>query len=100
MGIFDKRKSIPRQELKSVFGKHSGRIPGTGGKKYYQGQRQRMVGELFGSKYGSEIDKGDWRRAIQERKSALRRAKTREERRRIDEEIRYLRSKELGGKNI
>ncbi len=100
MGIFDKRKSISRRELKSSFEKHHGRIPETGGKKYYHGQRSSIIKEVFGSKYGSQIDKHDYKRAVRDLETARRGAKTRGEKSRIDEKIRYLRSEELGGKNI
>ena len=64
MGIFDKRKSIPRKELKSTLGKHHGRIPGTGGRKYHHQQRSKMTREVFGPRYGSQIDKHEYKRAL------------------------------------
>lgn len=98
MGIYNKRKSISRGELKESFRKHHGRIPGTGGKKYYQRERERIVKEVFGPKYGSKIDTQDYRGAVRDLQSAKRMVKTPRERRAIDEKIRYL--KEFGGKNI
>ncbi len=98
MGIFDKRKSISRRELKSSFEKHHGRIPETGGKKYYHKQRSRMTKEVFGSKYGSQIDKHEYRRAIQDLHTSKRNAKTPRQKADIDSQIRYL--KEFGGKNL
>jgi len=98
MGIYDKRKSISRRELGSSFRKHHGRIPGTGGRKYYQRERDRMTKEVFGSKYGSQISKQDYRKALRGLESTRKTAKTRGERAKIDQKVRYL--KELGGKNI
>lgn len=98
MGIFDKRKSIPRKELRGALGKHSGSIPGTGGRKYYQRERERMGREVFGRKYGGQISKNDYRRALRDLESKRAKTKTRREKIKIDEKIRYLR--ELGGKNI
>lgn len=98
MGIYDKKKSISRRELKETFSKHSGRIPGTGGRKYYQRQRERMSGEVFGRKYGSQISKEEYRRAIRDLGVTKRSAKTRRERLEIDKKIRYIR--EMGGKKI
>jgi len=98
MGIFDKRKSIPRRELKSTFRRHRGTIPGTGGKKYHQQERSEMTTEVFGSKYGSQISKGEYRRAVRDLESAKKGAKTPSEKLKISQKVRYLR--EMGGKNI
>ena len=98
MGIYDKKKSISRRELKSTFGKHHGRIPRTGGKKYYHKQRSSMTREVFGSKYGSQIDKHEYKRAVRDLQTSKRNVKTPREKAAVDRKIRYL--KELGGKNI
>ncbi len=98
MGIYDKKKSISRKELKSTLKKHHGRIPETGGKKYYNEQRSSMTKDIFGSKYGSQISKGEYRRAVRDLESTRKSAKTRGERAGIDQKIRYL--KNIGGKNI
>ncbi len=98
MGIFDKRKSISRRKFSSAFQRHHGRIPGTGGRKYYQREREKMVKEIFGPGYGSQIDKQEYRKALRDLEFSKRKAKTQSEKVRIDEKIRYL--KELGGKSI
>ncbi len=98
MGIYDKRRSISRRELKSTFKKDRGTIPRTGGKKYYQRERAKMTGEIFGQKYGSEISKNEYRRAIRDLKSSRREAKSPTEKIRINRKIDYLRG--LGGKNL
>ena len=98
MGIYDKRKSISRRELKSTFDKHHGRIPGTGGKKYYHRQRSKMTGEMFGAKYGSQIDKHEYRSVLRDLQRSKKNIKTPGERLAVDRKIRYL--KELGGKNV
>ena len=98
MGIYDKRKSISRRELKSTFEKHHGRIPQTGGRKYHHRQRSKMTREVFGSKYGSQIDKREYRSALRDLQTSKRNVKTPRERIAVDRKIRYL--KELGGKNV
>ena len=98
MGIFDKRKSIPRRELKLALGKHHGRIPGTGGRKYHHQQRSKMTREVFGPRYGSQIDKHEYKRAVRDLQTSRRNVKTPREKAAIDRKVRYL--KELGGKNI
>jgi len=98
MGIFDKKRSVSREELKSAFRKDRGVIPRTGGKKYSERERQKMSRGLFGSKYGSEISKNDWRSRMRELGSEKRKAKTPGEKQSIDEKIRYY--KEAGGKRV
>ena len=97
MGLYDKKRSLSREELKGTLRGHSGRIPGTGGKKYHRAQRGGMVKEVFGRKYGSQISKQDYRGALRELQSAKKVLKGRA-RKEIDQKIRYL--KELGGKNL
>jgi len=98
MGIYDKRGSISRKELKSTFKKHHGRIPKTGGVKYHHRQRSKITGEVFGSKYGSQIDKHEYRRAVRDLHTNKRNAKTPREKAAVDRKIRYL--EQLGGKNL
>lgn len=98
MGIYDKRESISRRELKSTLGKHHGRITGTGGKKYYHRQRSAIAGEVFGPKYESQVDKHEYKKALRDLESGKRVAKSSNEKTKIDEKIRYL--KDLGGRNI
>ena len=98
MGIFDKKQSISKQELKSVFKKDRGMIPKTGGKKYFQREREKMIEEIFRPKYGSQISKQDYRRAIRDLESAKKNFKTPNEKSVLEEKIRYL--KESGGKLI
>jgi len=98
MGIYDKKRSISRRELESTFKKDRGTIPGTGGRKYHHRERAGMTKDIFGAKYGSEISKNEYRRAVRDLKSAKREAKTPTEKIRISRKIDYLRR--LGGKNI
>ena len=98
MGIFDKRKSIPLRDLKSTLRKDVGRIPGTGGRGYKSMEREKIGREVFGTRYGDQISKYDYRSAIRNLESSARKAKTPGERARINDRIRYL--KGLGGKRI
>ena len=98
MGIYDKRKSISRKELKSTLKKHHGRVPETGGRKYHHKQRSKMTEEVFGSKYGSQIDKHEYKRAIRDLHASKRNIKTPREKAAVDRKIKYL--EEFGGKNI
>lgn len=95
MGIFDKKQSIPRRELLEVFRGSSGGIPKSGGRHYSRLEREKLVRETFGSKYGSNISKDDYRRAIRDLERREREVKNEAERRKLNERIEFL--KELGG---
>ena len=98
MGIYDKKRSISRRELSSTFRKHHGKIPRTGGKKYHESQRRRMARDVFPSKFGSQIDKHEYRKGLRELQASKKNVKTSRGKAAIDRKIRYL--EELGGKNI
>lgn len=95
MGIYDKKQSIPRRELREVFRKDTGQIPHTGGKKFYERERKRLVDETIAGKYGSEISKQDYRGALRDLSSAKSRTKTFQARRELEKRISYL--KRMGG---
>ncbi|MDD2731961.1 MAG: hypothetical protein PHI53_02065 [Candidatus Pacebacteria bacterium] len=90
MGLFDKKQSLSRQELREVFEKDSGVIPKTGGKKYYQEERKRIERDVFGAKYGSQISKSDYRDALHKLKSQAFKARDRVEKEEIEKKIEYL----------
>ena len=98
MGLFDKKQSISRSRLKSSFRRDRGTIPETGGRRYHQRDRSKITKEVFGAKYGSEISKKDYRRAIRDLESAGKEAKTPTEKTRINRRVNYLRK--LGGKSF
>ena len=98
MSLFDKGKSISRRRLRETLRRDIGRIPGGGGRRFSMSERERMDREVFGPKYGSSISKSDYRRAIQGLELSKIRAKDRQEQKKIDEKISYL--KELGGKGL
>jgi len=83
MGIYDKRKSVSRIELRKTL-RTSRRISRTGGKRYTAKEVEAMHKEVFSPKYGSNISRQDYRRAI----SGLKRS----------QKIDYL--KDLGGRNV
>ena len=91
MGIFSKKQSFPRPELKSVFRKDRGIIPRTGGRRYSRGEREGLVKDVFGTKYGSQISKQDYSRAIKDLERTRRATKTLAEKRNIERKTNYLR---------
>jgi ribosomal protein RSM22 (predicted rRNA methylase) len=95
MGLFEEKKSFSREQLRPAFGKDSGQIPKTGGKKYYEGERKKMVGELFPSKYGGQIDEKDYKKVVKDLKASSLRAPTPEERQDARNKMNYL--KRMGG---
>lgn len=96
MGIFDKEKSVSRQELKSALRKDSGLIKGTI-EKYSISEREK-IREGFGPKYGSEISKLDYQRRIRELQNQRSRATDIHDKEKIDDEIKYL--KQIGGRGF
>lgn len=94
MGIYEKRRSVPRGELGKTL-RASRRIPGTGGKKYTQREVEKLEREVFRPKYGSQISKEDYRRALRGLESTRRGVRTRSEKSELDKKIRYL--KGIGG---
>lgn len=95
MGLFDEKRSFSREELRSVFKKDTGRIPKTGGQKYNEQRRRNMVGSVFGSKYGGQISRDDYKKAVRDLKIDSIRAKTPEERTVAKRGMDYL--KKMGG---
>ncbi|MFH1656169.1 MAG: hypothetical protein ABH956_00135 [Candidatus Nealsonbacteria bacterium] len=98
MSLFKKKKSFSRKEFKDALGKDDGIIPGTGGQRYSRSERDRMGREVFGPRYGSDISKDDYRRAVSELELNKMRLKSDVEKKEMDKKIDYL--KELGGKNL
>jgi len=98
MGIFDKNKSISRRQLGSTLKKDTGDIPKTGGRRYSEQERQKVLGGFSMSKYGSTIDKNDLRRRMQELNREKTKTKTPGGRTNIQREIDYL--KRIGGKGF
>jgi len=98
MGLFDKKKSLSRGELKSAFRKDKGVIPRTGGRKYHNQERAKMTKEIFGAKYGSQISKNDYRQALRKLESTRNQAKSRPEKEKVERKINYLRN--IGVKKI
>jgi len=98
MSLFDKKKSFSRREFRDALSKDAGTIPGSGGQRYSGSEREKMGREIFGQKYGSNISKDDYRKAVQGLESAKRKTENRSEKGAIDRKIKYLRG--LGGKNL
>jgi len=97
MSLFNKKKSISRQELKTYLRRDSGYIKGGEG-KYSMAEREKMAKDLFSPKYGSEISKLDYRKRVRELEKERSAAKRMAEREKIDDKIKYLR--QLGGGDI
>jgi len=88
MGLFDKKKSVTRLELKNKLRRHSGYIRGGEGKYSYT-ERDRIARETFGPKYGGEISKDDYDDAVKDLELKRGRASY-TEREKIDDKIKYL----------
>ena len=60
MGLFDKKDSVSRKEMRSSLRRSSISRIGTGGKKYTRKERVGFEKELFPNKYGKEISKKEF----------------------------------------
>ncbi len=96
MTLFKKKQQISRARFRKVLRKASPYIPGAGTTKYSLKERVEIEKKVFrDDKYGDYISKQEYRDRLRELRKEKYRAKTREERLKIDHLIRYL--KELGG---
>lgn len=97
MGLFDRQESVSREELRSALRRDSGVIRGGEG-KYSSGEREKLGKEVFGPKYGSDISKLDFQRAIRDLKNQKSRVSDIKEKEKIDDRIKYL--EQIGGRGI
>ena len=97
MGLFDRKKSVSRQELRSALRRDSGIIKGGEG-KYSSTERERLGKEIFGPKYGSQISKLDYQRAIRDLENRKSRTTSIGEKEKIDDRIKYL--EQIGGRGV
>ena len=66
MGLFNKRDSVSRAELRTALRKSSITKPGTGGKKYTEKERMALEKKLFPREYGGEISKEEYGGALED----------------------------------
>jgi hypothetical protein len=95
MGLFDKKQSISRREVREILNKDSGGIPGSGGQKFSREERRKIAREVFKPKYGSIISEQDYKKILRDLESKQKKAENRAEREKIRKKKEYLR--ELGG---
>ena len=65
MGLFNKKDSVSRKEMRSALKRSPISRVGTGGKKYTQRERMGFEKELFPSKYGKEISRKEYRTVLE-----------------------------------
>lgn len=94
MGIFEKRNSLSRGELRDSLRRDSGIIPKTGGQKFSQDERENLR-NVFGSKYGGEISKDDFKSAVRDMERLKGSSQNPNEKRELERQIDYL--KRVGG---
>jgi len=97
MGIFDKKKSISRYELGKTFRRDKGHIKGGEG-KYSRTEREKLHKDIFGPRYGSQIDKFEYKRAIRGLERERSKTKDIKQREVIDDKIKYL--EQMGGRGF
>lgn len=97
MGLFDRKKEVSRQELRSALRRDSGLIKGAEG-RYSSTEREELGRNVFGPKYGSSISKLDYQRAIRDLQNQKSRTADIKEKEKIDDKIKYL--EQIGGRGI
>lgn len=97
MPIFNKKDAVSRSELRSALRRDSGRIRGGEG-KFSVSEREKMSNDIFGPKYGGEISKLDFKRAIRDLENQRGRTKDTGKKEMIDDKIKYL--KQMGGRGF
>jgi len=96
MSIFDKKREISRREFRETLRKASPRIPGAGGKMYSWRERVKMEKEIFPQeRFKSHISEIEAKKRLRELRMERYKAKTEEERLKVDRKIRFL--KEVTG---
>ena len=89
MSIFDKKESLSRQELRSKLEKASPKIPGSN-KEYSRAERIKMEEEVFGKNFGGLVTKSEFKSRFLKMREAKFRAKTGDEKIKLDRKMRYL----------
>jgi len=95
MGLFEKKSSLSRENLNETLKRDEGNIPFTGGEKFSQDQRGKIAKDVFGPKYGSEISKDDYKKAVRDLQSQKNSAPDFKSKADLGKKIEYL--KRLGG---
>lgn len=91
-GFFTKKPFLSRGELRWKLRQDSGKIPGGGG-FFNRKQRENMEKEVFGQKYGSNIDEREYEHAMKKLREKEFFAKTAEEKTIIDRTKRFLKDR-------
>lgn len=95
MGLFEKKQSLSRKELRQALRKDTGRVPETFSGRYDRHKRVEIEKEVFGSKFGSSISKSDYKWAVRDLRRAERKAATPKEKKDLYHKRRYI--ERLGG---
>ena len=89
MSIFDKKQSLDRRELREKLEKASPKIPGSN-REYSRAERIKLEEEVFGKKFGGLITKQEFKRRLLKMRENKFRAKTGDEKIKLDRKMRYL----------
>ncbi len=93
MAIFSKKShgELSRRDFRQILKTAPARIPGSGGKIYSRQERIKMEAEVFPrQRFGSHISEIECRKRERELRQEKYRAKTREEKFKIDRKLQFL----------
>ncbi|MBU3942602.1 hypothetical protein KKA24_01310 [Patescibacteria group bacterium] len=90
MGLFSKKESVSRDEVRNKFHRDRGLVRGTDGvRKYNYAQRDKIARETLGVKHGENISKDDYQKVIR-RLEGERRRTSQDQKKEIDDKIKYI----------
>lgn len=92
------RSSLSRRELKSRLRKAPSRVSSgsswtTSNRRFSEKERVKLEKDIFGKKYGSHITKSEYKDAIKDLSQAKIKAKSTQERKKIETRKRFLEQK-------
>ena len=90
MGLFSKKESVSRDEIRSKFHRDRGLVRGTEGvRKYSYAQRDRIARQTLGVKHGENISKDDYQKVVRRLEDQKRRA-NQDQKKELDDRIKYI----------
>jgi len=92
MGLFDKKPSYRRDEMRGIFEKSSGHVPFGGGRNFNRVERGKIFQETFGREL--DVSKGDYQRAVKRLSQQSREVKDLKSKRGLVDRMKFLRDLE------
>jgi len=92
MGLFDKKPSYRKNEMRRIFEKSSGYIPFGRGRAFTRKEREEMFREFFGKEF--DVSKYDYQRTIKRLSEEQRGARDIRAKKDLSDKLKFLRDLE------